>query len=89
MGRKEKMKITSCLVITAGVTADRKYSLAINEANGEDCLCVHKCTERGGLHLSTMDEKSLVTCIGLRELIFATNRLQQMEAARQCRERED
>ena len=90
MGRKDRMKITSCTVITAGVTADGKYSLAINEVNGENCLCVHKCTVRGGMHLSTMDEKSLVTCIGLRALMFAADMVQQMEeSARRRGERED
>ena len=89
MGRKDKMKITSCTVVTAGVTADGKYSLAINEVNGENCLCVHKCTVRGGMHLSTMDEKSLVTCIGLRALTFAADMVQRMEAARLRAERKD
>ena len=57
-------RITGCTVTTAGVTLDGKYSLAINEVDGEPCLCIHRCEERGGLHYSSMDDKSLVTAIG-------------------------
>ena len=67
-GNKVKMGST---VVTAGVTDDGKYSLAINEINGERCLAVHKCDIRGGLHWSSMDGKSLVTYIGRKTLARA------------------
>lgn len=68
--RKHKVKM-GCTVTTAGVTDDGKYSLAINEINGEKCLAVHKCEIRGGLHWSFMDERSLVTYIGRKTLARA------------------
>lgn len=67
-GRRRKFRITSGMLTTAGVTYDDKYSLAINEVNGEPCLCVHRCDRRGGLHLSTMDNDSLVTAMDRRTL---------------------
>ena len=63
-----KLKITSCIRTTAGVTEDGLYSLAINEVNGEPCLCVHKCEIKGGLHYSSMDDDSLVTAISKSKL---------------------
>ena len=68
MARKRKFKITSGHTTTAGVTFDSKYSLAINEVNGEPCLCVHTCDRRGGLHWSSMDDSSLVTALDRRTL---------------------
>ena len=64
----KRCRITSCQITTAGVTHDGKYSLAINEVNGEPCLCIHRCDRRGGLHYSSMDGKSLVTSINRRTL---------------------
>ena len=61
-------KITGCTITTAGVTKDGKYSLAINEVDGEPCLCVHRCEVRGGLHYSSMDDDSLVTAISKDKL---------------------
>jgi len=69
--RSRKFNITGCQVTTAGVTSDGRYSLAINEVNGVPCLCVHKCTLKGGLHMSAMDDKSLVTCMDRRTVAAA------------------
>lgn len=66
--RKRRFRITSGTTTTAGATFDDKYSLAINEVNGEPCLCVHKCDRRGGLHWSSMDNDSLVTALDRRTL---------------------
>lgn len=71
MARKDRFKITGSTITTAGVTHDGKYSLAINEVNGEPCLCIHKCDRRGGLHYSSMDNSSLVTAISRRTLLAA------------------
>lgn len=68
MPGKKRFRITSGTVTTAGVTFDGKYALAINEINGEPCLCVHRCDRRGGLHLSTLDNDSLVTAMDRRTL---------------------
>ena len=68
MAGRSRFRITSGTVTTAGVTFDGKYSLAINEVNGEPCLCVHKCDRIGGLHLSSMDNGSLVTALSRRTL---------------------
>ena len=68
MPRKRKFQITSGMATTAGVTLDSKYSLAINEVNGEPCLCVHKCDRRDGLHWSSMNDDSLVTAMDRRTL---------------------
>jgi hypothetical protein len=62
------LKITSCTTTTAGVTEDGCYSLAINEVNGEPCLCVHRCEPKGGLHYSPMNYDSLVTAISKSKL---------------------
>lgn len=68
MAGDKKIKMGST-VTTAGVTDDGKYSLAINEIDGERRLAVHKCDINGGLHWSTMDESSLVTYIGRERLM--------------------
>lgn len=78
----KKPKITSPRIVTAGVTADGRYSLAINEVDGRDCLCVHKCEVVGGLHWSAMNDKSLVTCIGINELRFAVSAIERSDAGR-------
>ena len=72
-------KITGSTIVTAGVTADGRYSLAINQVDGRYCLCVHKCEVAGGLHLSTMDDKSLVTCIDVDRLRFAIPEIERLE----------
>lgn len=70
------LKVTGCMVTTAGVTLDGKYSLAINEVNGAPCLCIHRCEVRDGLHFSSMDDASLVTAIGLDRLRSAVDVIQ-------------
>lgn len=76
----KKPKITGSCLVTAGVTADGQYSLAIQEVDGRNCLCVHKCEVVDGLHWSTMDDKSLVTCIGINELRFAVSAIERSDA---------
>lgn len=66
-----KPKVTGCQITTAGVTQDGKYSLAISELDGEPCLCIHRCAVKGGLHYSTMDDRSLVTGIGKNTVLRA------------------
>ena len=68
MSGAKKFKITSGMITTAGVTFDGKYSLGINEVNGEPCLCVHKCDRIGGMHFSSLDNSSLVTALDRRTL---------------------
>jgi hypothetical protein len=65
---RRRSRITSGTITTAGATYDGKYSLAINEVNGEPCLCVHKCDLRGCMHYSTLDNDSLVTALDRRTL---------------------
>ena len=74
-----KRKITGSTTVTAGCTADGRYSLAINQVDGRYCLCVHRCEAAGGLHLSTMDDKSLVTCIDVDRLRFAIPEIERLE----------
>lgn len=81
--RRPRVRITSGLVTTAGVTHDGKYSLAINEVNGEPCLCVHRCDRRGGLHYSSMNNDSLVTAISRRTLLAAARLMEGPAWARE------
>jgi len=75
----KKLKVTGCQITTAGVTKDGKYSLAINEIDGEPCLCIHRCTVKGGWHYSTMDDKSLVTAIDKNRVLRAAQMLSSHE----------
>jgi len=71
---ERRCRITSSTVTTAGATYDGRYSLSVNEVDGMPCLCLHKCELRGGLHYSTLDEKSLVAVLD-RDRLEAVLRL--------------
>lgn len=77
--KPKKPKITGSTIVTAGCTADGRYSLTINQVDGRYCLCVHKCDVRGGMHWSAMDDKSLVTCIDVDRLRFAIPEIERLE----------
>ena len=71
---KKKHEITS-VTITAGTDLDGKKSILLQEVDGVKCICVHKCTIRGGLHWTKGNEDSLELAIPYESLIPLLNRL--------------
>ena len=73
---KRKNLLDECLMTTAGVSADNKYSLTIQKYNGKSCLCIHKCSVQDGMHYSKCNNKSLITAISLDSLKLAINEIE-------------
>ena len=70
--RKKKHNVSG-FVITAGIDIDERYSITIQEIDDIPCLCVHKCDIKGGLHWSTMDEKSFLIGIPIHPILEMCN----------------
>ena len=43
----ERIHIVSNMCTTAGTDIDGRYSVTIQDVDGEECICVHKCHVRG------------------------------------------
>lgn len=71
------------LLVTGGVTADGKYSLAIKKFGGQYCLCVFKCECRGGLHYTGFSKKELVTAIPPERLEYAATKCAELNGTRE------
>lgn len=60
-------------VTTAGTDIDGQFSITIQEIDDVPCLCVHKCKIEGGLHCTTMNEKSFLIGIPIRPIVEMCN----------------
>ena len=60
---------TGDMYITAGQDIDNKYSVLLQKVDGVPCIALHKCHERGGLHYTSGDDKSLFLAIPLKSIV--------------------
>lgn len=70
--RKKKHNVSG-VATTAGIDIDGRYSITIQEIDDIPCLCVHKCEIKGGLHGTTMNEKSFLIGIPIRPILEMCN----------------
>lgn len=55
--------------ITAGQDIDNRYSVLLQRVDGVPSIALHKCHERGGLHYTAGDDKSLFLAIPLERIV--------------------